>query len=291
MGRLRVSLVLGVSVVVALGLSQASSVAAKGAGSGCGRLCKRSVDGMVYRILGEFRNTDSIGNPFDAFAFTVTNRSKRAEVCEPVPGFTATLNTGGVEQLTSYEYPSATDPSCASPTATESNSLTPVGYQVKPGDTLGPLEVCMALSPGQQLTKALLADNNQNLHHNAVIPLTGKIQLLPAPLPLIWPLPDPCKLPYKDLRGFALVDASTTPSDLQFVKSNWNTQSASAECVFYPQNPPSNTIYVGYVPPPEPSGKVSKIPGWPGATLVASTLPITDPSYFWEVTFKRSEER
>src|ERR1022692_4884090 len=269
MGRLRVSLVLGVSVVVALGLSQASSVAAKGAGSGCGRLCKRSVDGMVYRILGEFRYTDSIGNPVDAFAFTVTNRSKRAEVCEPVPGFTATLNTGGVEQLTSYEYPSATDPSCASPTATESNSLTPVGYQVKPGHTLGPLEVCMALSPGQQLTKALLADNNQNLHHNAVIPLTGKITVLPAPLPVLWPLPNPCAAPAKSdgSVGFEVPGGGAPKLE----ESNWNTASASSTCVFNPNTPPFPTIYDGYVPPPEASGKALKLPGWPGARMVVST--------------------
>lgn len=73
---------------MALALSQASSVAAKGAGPPCRRLCKKSVDGMVYRILGEFRSTDVIGNPVVAFAFTVTNKSKRTEAFEPVPGFT-----------------------------------------------------------------------------------------------------------------------------------------------------------------------------------------------------------
>lgn len=143
----------------------------------------------------------------------------------------------------------------------------------------------MALSPGQRLTKALLADNNRNLHRNAVIPLTGKITVLPAPLPLLWPLPNPCAVPAKSdgSVGFEVPGGGAPKLE----ESNWNTASASSTCVFNPNTPPFPTIYDGYVPPPEASGKVLKIPGWPGAKMVVSTLPHSNPGYFVQVTFKR----
>ena len=232
---------------------------------------------MVYRILGEYRFTDVIGNRVEAFPFTVTNASGRSEVFEPVPGFTAILSTGGSEQLTQYEGPSQTDPSCFPPTATLPGSLTPLGYRVKPGQTRGPWEVCMALSPGQRLVKALFADNNPDLHQNAVIALTGKIPQLATPLPLTpspWALPDPCNLPAPALNG---IGTNAAGGRLMWVHRN--TRRAYGDCVTNAPGVVVSDVYVGYVPPNRfvedvvLNGPVTAAPGFPGAKLLRSTVP------------------
>jgi hypothetical protein len=112
----------------------------------------------------------------------------------------------------------------------------------------------------------------------------------PQPRKNAWPLPNPCRLPSATIDDF--VGVGTTSQDEKLTKRHWNSRSASATCTFYPQlSVPHSTIYVGYVRPPEPSSgvTVTKIPGWHGAELIASTQPnYLNNDYFWVVTFKRT---
>ncbi len=255
--------------------------AADAGASSCRRLCAESADGMVYRVLGEFHYTDVIGQSAVGFAFTVTNNSRSAETFEPFPGFTAQLSTGDyVQYPTGYESASAADPKC-SPVATQPGVITPLGYRVKPGQTGGPWEVCMALSPGQTVVKAVFADDNPNLHQNAVIPLTGAIPQLRTPLPpppssksskpskpSSWWLPDPADLPAAVLSG----TGDAVGRGCYHVWANRGTRRAYRRCDYNP------TIfvfssYVGFVPPSLAyygvlfRGPGVAIPGFPSAEL------------------------
>lgn len=290
MGRLARCVCLSGAVVVCAALLTTASARA----STCSRLCAESADGMVYRVLGEFHYTDVIGQSAVGFAFTVTNNSRQAETFEPFPGFTAQLSTGGyVQYPTGYESASAADPKC-SPVATQPGVITPLGYRVKPGQTGGPWEVCVVVSPGQTVVKAVFADDNPNLHQPATIELSNVPQLrtpLPprspkahARPPLEWPLPDPCNLPASLLNDFV-----GTSSGGVLTRRDWDTSRARATCTFAELPGLYAKTYLGYVRPPEPTGGYHRIaiPGWPGAELLDSTLPNMSNSYFWVVTFER----
>lgn len=290
MRRLRANVALGICLGALVAAVMTSGAVALASTNSCTKLCARSADGLVYRILGEYRFTDAIGNPVEALPFTITNDSRRSEVFAPVPGgFTAVLSTGGIEQFTQYEGPSQADPDCFPPDATEPDGLTPLGYTVKPGHTRGPLEVCMALSPGQTLVKGLFADNNPNLHQNAVIRLTGSIPHLRTPFPLApskpspWSLPDPADLPATALSGIGAFQGPDCHPGLH-VYVNRGTRRAYRSCTQDVIVDLVLNVYVGFVPPTRNSpgfpfdvpfsarGGVA-IPGFPDAELFKHPFP------------------
>lgn len=263
------------SLCAALAVSTSLLFAGTAGAKSCGTLCVQSADGMMYRVLGEFHYTDVIGQSAVGFAITVTNNSRRAETFEPFPGFTAQLSTGGDVQYESYESRSAADPDCA-PVATQPGVITPLGYHVKPGRTGGPWEICMALSQGQTVVKAVFADDNPNLHQPAIIELRSVPQLR-TPLPSHTPpgtnhstppgnknhaigpapaLPNPCRLSAAALEN--IVSASAKPSDGSLHTTFKGTAHETATCRFPVGYGGPNLItttnfmpavYLGYVRP------------------------------------------
>lgn len=249
---------------------------------------------MVYRILGEFHYTDVVGNQVVAFPFTVTNDSRQTETFTLFPGFTAVLSTGGYEQFTSYEGPSAQDPKCSPPNTQPNLSTSLGGYKLKPGHSGGPWEACMEVSPGQRIVKAVFADDNPNLHQAAMISLTGNVPQLRTPLPPSTPpgnkgkgvgpaagLPNPCKLEAAALEN--VVSASARPSDGALHETLKGTAHARATCRFpVGYGGPNQTtttnfmpvVYLGYVRPtdnfPYPffSDTPAAISGFPHANVI-----------------------
>jgi hypothetical protein len=106
----------------------------------------------------------------------------------------------------------------------------------------------------------------------------------PTPKKPTWPLPNPCDLPAQQLDNFG----DYTSSEGKLKKADPGTSQATATCTFYNPDDEPNTIYVGYVAPSEPGGKVSSISGWPGAELIDSTAPNLNNDYYWVVWFKRT---
>lgn len=132
---------------------------------------------MLYKITNpDHRFTNRLGQNLAGIGFSVTNRSSRTHVFQPLlGGFTAVKRSHGVVQFTDYIGKASGYGNCYDPPLIDPDGTDPIRYRVKPGHTIKDLEMCWLMPPKQILAKVKFADNNAS--RNAVIKIPRAFEI------------------------------------------------------------------------------------------------------------------